>query len=349
MRDDDLGSLHDRLLARGPLPVAEVVAAGIAVADALASAHRRGVPHGAVTPRNVLALPTSYALSDALTDVSPRTACHVADDVWALGSTLVTLLTGVAPVGGDTAHLGQVRPDAPAAPPDWAIAHLARVRPDVPAALADVLARCLRERRDDRFPDTAALRDALAAADLRRAPVPGPVKSARDRSGHTASPVEPPTVPALAPARSPARSPAALRWRGFAVTGVVAAVVGVGIGVLGTHDAAPVSPPTTSVSPVPPGGDPAVAPVLTTVDRTGISAEVAWTDPTRGQAQFMLYDVTEAGAPPVPVATIAAGLTRHVVTGLDPDTARVCFQLVAIGLDDPATQRGASARVCAGA
>lgn len=317
MRDDDLGSLHDRLLARGPLPVAEVMAAGIAVADALASAHRRGVPHGAVTPRNVLVLPTSYALADA----TPRAACRAADDVWSLGSTLFTLLTGVAPVGGATAHLG-------------------RVRPDVPAALVDVLARCLRERRDP-FPDAAALRDALVVADPRERPFPAPVKPAQDL---VASPAEPPTVPALVPARSPATG----RWRGFAVTSAVAAVVGLGIGVLGTHDAAPVSPPTTSASPVPPGGDPAVAPVLTTVDKSGDSAEVAWTDPTRGQAQFTLYDVTEAGAPPAPVATIAAGLTRHVVTGLDPAMTTVCFQLVAIGLDDPATQRGASARVCAG-
>jgi serine/threonine protein kinase len=38
----DLGSLHDRLRERGPLPVHEVVAAGIAVADALAFAHAQG-------------------------------------------------------------------------------------------------------------------------------------------------------------------------------------------------------------------------------------------------------------------------------------------------------------------
>src|SRR3954470_20536357 len=39
MEFHDLGSLHDRLRERGPLSVTEVVAAGVAVADALAFAH----------------------------------------------------------------------------------------------------------------------------------------------------------------------------------------------------------------------------------------------------------------------------------------------------------------------
>src|SRR3954466_11892917 len=45
MEFHDLGSLHDRLRERGPLSVTEVVAAGVAVADALAFAHAQGVLH----------------------------------------------------------------------------------------------------------------------------------------------------------------------------------------------------------------------------------------------------------------------------------------------------------------
>src|SRR5690625_6515525 len=59
-----LGSLHDRLVAHGPLPVSEVVTAGTAVADALTFAHQAGVLHRDVKPQNILLLPTSYVLSD---------------------------------------------------------------------------------------------------------------------------------------------------------------------------------------------------------------------------------------------------------------------------------------------
>jgi serine/threonine protein kinase len=149
----------------------------------------------------------------------------------------------------------------------------------------------------------------------------------------------------------PRAEPQAKRWRGFAVAGIVAAVVGVGIGVLASRDVATTSPvrstaPVTSTVSIPPGGDPAVAPVLTDVDDRGDEVELTWTDPTRGQAQFVLYDVTEAGDVPQPITGIAAGLTGFVVTGLDPGVPEYCFQLVAIGLIDPSTQRGASDRVC---
>ncbi|MFC5287579.1 protein kinase [Actinokineospora guangxiensis] len=149
----------------------------------------------------------------------------------------------------------------------------------------------------------------------------------------------------------PSAEPQAQRWRGFAIAGIVAAVVGVGIGVLASREVAttpPVAstPPVTSSVSIPPGGDPAVAPVLTDVDDRGDEVELTWTDPTRGQAQFVLYDVTAAGGVPQPITGIAAGLTGFVVTGLDPRVPEYCFQLVAIGLTDPSTQRGASDRVC---
>jgi serine/threonine protein kinase len=177
------GSLHDRLRAMGPLPVPDVVAAGIAVADALAFAHGQSILHRDVKPQNVLVLPTSYVLADfgiargadaghsaSLQMVSYRHAApqtlegvapSFADDIWSLGSTLFTLLEGKPPFASDN-------PDE-----DTLLSYVGRVstgepRPltrfDVPAWLGAVISRCLRKDRADRFGSALELRDALTAA-----------------------------------------------------------------------------------------------------------------------------------------------------------------------------------------
>ncbi|WP_157528464.1 serine/threonine-protein kinase, partial [Nocardia sp. NRRL S-836] len=176
------GSLHDRLRAMGPLPVQDVVAAGVAVADALAFAHGQGILHRDVKPQNVLVLPTSYVLADfgiargadaghsaSLQMVSYRHAApqmleggtpSFADDVWSLGSTLFTLLEGKPPFASDN-------PDE-----DTLLSYVGRVstaeprsltRFDVPAALSAVISRCLRKDRAERFSSALELRDALMA------------------------------------------------------------------------------------------------------------------------------------------------------------------------------------------
>ncbi|WP_112277283.1 serine/threonine-protein kinase [Lentzea terrae] len=176
------GSLHDRLRAMGPLPVPDVVSAGIAVADALAFAHGQGILHRDVKPQNVLVLPTSYVLADfgiargadaghsaSLQMVSYRHAApqmleggtpSFADDVWSLGSALFTLLEGKPPFASDN-------PDE-----DTLLSYVGRVtraeprsltRFDVPAALVAVINRCLRKDRAERFGSALELRDALLA------------------------------------------------------------------------------------------------------------------------------------------------------------------------------------------
>jgi serine/threonine protein kinase len=176
------GSLHDRLRAMGPLPVPDVVSAGIAVADALAFAHGQGILHRDVKPQNVLVLPTSYVLADfgiargadaghsaSLQMVSYRHAApqmleggtpSFADDVWSLGSTLFTLLEGKPPFASDNpdedtllSYVGRVSTAEPRA----------LTRFDVPATLVGVLDRCLRKDRAERFASALELRDALMA------------------------------------------------------------------------------------------------------------------------------------------------------------------------------------------
>ncbi|MBC6449591.1 serine/threonine-protein kinase [Actinokineospora xionganensis] len=513
----DLGSLHDRLRERGPLPVSEVIAAGTAVADALAFAHGQGFLHRDVKPQNVLVLPTSYVLADfgiargadaghsaSLELVSYRHAAPqmiegvapaAADDLWSLGSTLFTLLEGVPPFASDNpdedtvlTYLGRVRSAEPRA----------LTRPDVPAELVAIIRRCLSKDRADRFADAAELRDALAevGAEVRKwspssvssivdsipgvdadatavspvertqsvplthsadfgptptqmpepepEPLPAPaVDEARGTmTGRladltvrhapeplvpdfgpaapeaTPEPVTPTPSPVAAPphpvtalpvaapqpsasssptaAASPMAAPLSMtvpprdwdlvdvdttdrtpgpdgppaRRRGwaFAVAGLVAVVAGVGIGILANRGAAPAAAPpatsttagtttsvptttapatTTSAAPIAQGGDPNTAPALNRLVDNGSTVEVHWTDPTGGRAHFVLYDVTDLAGKPKVVSGVDPGETSFVVPDLDPRTKQYCFQLVAIGLDDPTTQKGSSARVCA--
>ncbi|WP_129667276.1 serine/threonine-protein kinase [Phytoactinopolyspora endophytica] len=177
----DLGSLHDRLAAHGPLSADEVAAAGTVVADALDFAHGHGVLHRDIKPQNILVLPTSYVLTDfgiarmadaghtaSLERFSYRHASPqvldgesptVADDLWSLGSTLFTLLDGRPPFAVDD-------PDE-----DTALAYLRRVRTgqirelhrsDAPTELIRIVERCLSARREDRFADAATVRAALS-------------------------------------------------------------------------------------------------------------------------------------------------------------------------------------------
>lgn len=176
----EAGSVHDRLLAHGPLPPEEVGKLGVVLADALAFAHGRGVLHRDVKPQNVLVLPTSWVLADfgiaRLADsehtasVETFTYRHAspqildgesptaADDVWSLGSTLYTLIDGRPPFASDD-------PDE-----DSALAYLRRARTEphrpllAPGSerLAPVIERCLAKDVGERWSSAAELRDALA-------------------------------------------------------------------------------------------------------------------------------------------------------------------------------------------
>ncbi len=434
----DLGSLHDRLRERGPLPVEEVVAAGTAVADALAFAHAQGFLHRDVKPQNILMLPTSYVLADfgiarmadagnttSLQLVSYRHAApqmidgqtpDATDDLWSLGSTLFTLLDGSPPFATNN-------PDE-----DTVLSYLGRVRSaeprplrraDVPPELAAAISRCLSKKREDRYPDAAALRAALAAIDTAivgwtpsmpvadfgprptppAPPEPEKPKQAQDLdrtvlgpgSGLAGLTVRLPQDPTATPDFGPrpnadfgARptadfgprptmdfspqylppadftapvnhtTPPPTKSRRIVLFGLIAIIVGGAIGVASTilsGQSQETQPPrTTSQAPPPtsasaPAGDPAFAPKLNRLQDNGTSITAFWTDPTGGKAQFVVVDVT--GETARPLVTVAAGATTYTVDRLDPKAKQYCFQILAIGLDDPTNQRGVSARTCA--
>jgi serine/threonine-protein kinase len=85
-------------------------------------------------------------------DVDPRT------DVWAVGATLFTLLSGKLVHDVDSSAEALVRAATRPAPA------LASVAPTVPPALAAVVDRALAFDRDARWPTARAMADALAAA-----------------------------------------------------------------------------------------------------------------------------------------------------------------------------------------
>ncbi|MBP2330523.1 serine/threonine protein kinase [Kibdelosporangium banguiense] len=402
----DLGSLHNRLREYGPLPVGEVIAVGVAVADALAFAHGQGFLHRDVKPQNILILPTSYVLADfgiarmadaghttSLQMVSYRHAAPqmvdgqtpaAVDDLWSLGSTLFTLLEGVAPFASDNpdedtmlSYLGRLRSSEPRP----------LRRQDVPLELREVISRCLRKERGERYPDAMALRAALTAiktetqgwtpslpqgpseisditVQLPDQPTVAPTDIPQPEwfSLDPPKPVdpEPLTMPTVYQPVQPEAPQLPKRKRGRTVVfTALALLAGGAIGVaavfLNNRDPGTATPPpATTTVPVPSTvtsapspslvNDPAFAPKITALEDNGTTIKLQWSDPSGGKAQFVVLDVT--GPKPQPLRTIAAGTRTFTVDGLDRGTKQYCYQVLAIGLNDPANERGVSERSC---
>jgi serine/threonine protein kinase len=172
------GSLADRLADRGPFDVALTLHIGVRIAGALESAHRLGILHRDVKPQNILLsrfgepaladfgistiLEMEQSLTAALTPV--HAAPEVLEggeptaltDVYALGSTIFTLLAGSAPFVGP--------------PGEGMLAQLLRIttsdvpplpRSDVPASLVELLRSAMAKRPNERIAGAGLFGEAM--------------------------------------------------------------------------------------------------------------------------------------------------------------------------------------------
>jgi eukaryotic-like serine/threonine-protein kinase len=230
------GSLDDVLAARGRLAPGEVVAVAAPVADALASAHRRGILHGDVKPANVLftsdgePLLSDFGVARTLggrtSDQVSGTAEYVAPelfdgahpdpraDVYSLAVVCYQALAGQLPYAGPV-PLAVVR-----------AADTGRhLRLDslthVPEPLAAVVERAMDRDPERRFASAdelaRVLRTTVPADDIR---VPGPA------TGRSADLGEPPGATRTFGPRPPRPEPEAPRRRPGRVPALAAVVLG---------------------------------------------------------------------------------------------------------------------------
>jgi len=174
------GETVSDLAARTPFDAPAAASMGIAVADALAHAHAKGIIHRDITGRNVMLdregrtfvldfglawmagtarLTSTHATLGTYAYIAPEVAsgsdADERSDLYGLGVVLYEALTGTVPFQGD--NPGAMLYAAMHAPPE----SLQRRRPGVDAALERVVLRLLEKRPEDRYPSAADLAAAL--------------------------------------------------------------------------------------------------------------------------------------------------------------------------------------------
>jgi serine/threonine-protein kinase len=187
------GSPCDKLLSQGggSLPLDLTCAIALEALDVLAAAHAAGIIHRDIKPANLFvtrdgrlkvldfgiarvrqAAATGSDVHQTETGVvmgtpafmSPEVALAKAGDidaradVWAVGATMYTLLSG------SLVHTAETGPELLVKLATQHARSLAQVAPGIPAEVVGVVDRALAFNKADRWPTAAAMRDALAEA-----------------------------------------------------------------------------------------------------------------------------------------------------------------------------------------
>jgi DNA-binding SARP family transcriptional activator len=176
-------SLRQRLKRELQLPIGDALAIARDVADALACAHRQGVVHRDVRPKNILlegghALVADFGIAGVLEAAggqrlsasgivlgvpeysSPEQArggsgLDGRSDIYSLGCVAYEMLAGAPPFTGATRTVVLARQLSDPVPP------LRTVRTDVPPGVERAVLRALSKRPEDRFPTAAEFAAAL--------------------------------------------------------------------------------------------------------------------------------------------------------------------------------------------
>ncbi|HUQ45047.1 MAG TPA: serine/threonine-protein kinase [Gemmatimonadaceae bacterium] len=177
-------TLGERLLREKRLPIAQVRAILVAVADALAYAHANGVVHRDIKPDNIMlergtdrAVVTDFGIARAAAGDSRLTVTGVAigtpaymspeqalgereldgrSDIYSLGIIGYQMLAGEPPFKASNTPAMLVKHVSETPRP------LEQLRPDAPRALVNAIARALAKRPEDRWRDAAQFRDAVS-------------------------------------------------------------------------------------------------------------------------------------------------------------------------------------------
>ena len=238
------GEPLSRMIARGPIPEADLCRIGRGVAEALAAAHEKEIVHRDIKPDNIIVngnrvkvldfgiakqlgdqassstSPTAFMTQQGMIIgtvqyMSPEQALgkplDFRTDIFSLGVVLYEAATGRLPFGGDTLT--------------DTITRIIRDEPPLPAAsagLTSIIVRCMQKNRDDRFASAAEVADALdkqmqlaSTSPYTNVPPPAPAR-----------PPAPPTV--IAPASPPRRSMAWV-WVAAAVIVLLGAAIVAGV------------------------------------------------------------------------------------------------------------------------
>jgi eukaryotic-like serine/threonine-protein kinase len=181
--------LSSKLEKGGPFSISDACDAVIDACDALAEAHARGMVHRDLKPANLFAakgadgrvrvkvldfgvskvaaqlrqmaltstgtaLGTPYYMAPE--QLKSAKGVDARADVWSLGVVLYELLTGTLPFDGKSFGMlfMQIVSEDPKP--------IHTLRPEIPVALSETVQTCMKKDRDHRFPDLAALVQALA-------------------------------------------------------------------------------------------------------------------------------------------------------------------------------------------